>query len=560
VALILFCVTLALSEDELLTDAALTAEDLAFREQLEYLLSHSPTSDSALENASQTVCGNATKQAERFAGDLPAADSSQWRRAVDGSRWRGAVLLRVQTDSLAGRTQTAAVFARAGLERGPWQVAWMFEKDRGESSLFDFVGGGLRYCSGRVNAVLGDYDFGVGQGLVFSSSYGRSAVRLAENVGPAASLDLSRHANESSPLRGTGVEIDMGRWRLAGLFSSTRRDAKLNPDGTVERLETGGVHDDSASRARRIPLEVLLGGASVRYRIGGKEAGLHAGVVGYSRDFAPADSSNSFTGRGLVSVASTFSWYAEPWQADAEAAVCGTGFAGAARLVGRWKPVGTRVTLRWRSRRYFAPYGRWTSLAGRQERLEATGMMEWKRAGLRVGASGNTYRDFERDSLPARVELLAGQRMGSFGCDLRLGRSYALTAERRRTARFDVMMEQAGQERGLRITFSDEHPETRPGRGRMMAGVGSVRLGNWQLDAALGRFDITASGMRMYMSEPGAMRIGSAYSTTRSAWRGAVGLAVRLQRTARLGLKVGWEHAGKAAWDAAAQVDMVLGR
>lgn len=540
----------ALSWDELLTNSLPTADELAFQEHVEYLLSQPAAAGLALPEELAVVPG-----VDRLRPSV--GDVSQ------GKRWKSLLLMRVQTDSAGGGTRRAAVFARAGCERGPWQIAGMFEKDRGESNPFDFVGGGLRYCPGRLNAVLGNYDFGTGQGLVFSSSYGRSSSLPAEDAGPASSLRLAHHADESSPLFGAGAELALGPWSVASLFSSTGRDARLNPDGSVERLETGGVHDDSAALARRSQVRALLGGGAARYRAGPAEVGLHIGLVGYSRNFSPTDTANSFAGRNLADFGIAGSAKIGFWRLEAEAAACATGLAGAARIVGDWEALSARATARWHSRRYFSPYGRWTGLSGRQDRLEASGGLEWKRAGLRVGVSGNTYRDFALDSLPARVEIRAGQRLGRFGCDLRLGRSFRLAEERYRTARLDVTG-RAGRlsavRADFRLTLRDEYPEARPGRGRSVQGEGTVRHGCWQLGVALARFDIAGSGLRMYASEPGAMRIGSAYSTSRSAWRAAVGLALELQRTARLGLKVGWEHAGQPVWDAAAQVDVTTGR
>lgn len=60
----------------------------------------------------------------------------------------------------------------------------------------------------------------------------------------------------------------------------------------------------------------------------------------------------------------------------------------------------------------------------------------------------------------------------------------------------------------------------------------------------------------MYMYEPGAGHIGSAYSSNASCWRVAAGGAVRFLRWLRLGLKAGCAWKPRAVLDGAAQLEL----
>jgi hypothetical protein len=212
---------------------------------------------------------------------------------------RGGLTTRVRTDSLGGGAKRCVSFGRAAGDLGAWSGVFVMEKDAGEARLDDYLGAGVQLAAPRARVVFVDYGFGSGQGLVFSRPEWRSSYldgRGSSTSGPAA----LHTAAEGSRLRGAAAQLVASGWRLAVLGSYAGRDAELNGDGTVARLLNGGVHDDSGSEAARNSVREATGGAAMEFRRGVSAFGLTTGFSGYSRSFAPPESSGSFFGRALA--------------------------------------------------------------------------------------------------------------------------------------------------------------------------------------------------------------------------------------------------------------------
>lgn len=233
----------------------------------------------------------------------------------------------------------------------------------------------------------------------------------------------------------------------------------------------------------------------------------------------------------------------------------GPGLAGALELNGDWPDFDTRVSLRGRRARFFAPHGRWTSLTDTKDRLDASGRLGWHHAGSSVSVSGNTYRDFELDSVPARLELRMGQELGALDLALVVGYRYKVDQERYRTARAEVGM-RFGRTTTSRVVIDDIYPEKNTSRGTMAALLLTQELGPAELGLAAARIAVDGTGVTMYMYESGSGRIGSSYSSSASCWRVAAGCAVRLLRRLRLGLKAGCAWKPGAVLDGAMQLEL----
>jgi hypothetical protein len=491
---------------------------------------------------------------EQLASLVPVVTLSRGVR-----QWAGSVLLRGRSDSVAGGRERWSTFARAALENGPWQATALIEKDRFERNIFDHAAGGLVFSRRSVRVALGDYAFGLGRGLVFSAPFARSGIRLSDELQAASCVRPVSSASEESGLRGAAGEAAAGRFRFGGLFSIAGRDARLNSDGTVERIVGGGIHDDSAALAEKHQLTEVTSALTVSCRWKRATLAATGSDIRYDRSFGPRDSAGSFPGRELTNVGISADAEVGDYHVGLEIARASTGgMAGALEIAGGWPGVTAGVNLRGYSRRYFAPHGRWTGMTGGQDRLDLSGRLRFRTGGLGIGCQGNTYRDFELDSLPARIDGVLSQRLGPAEVELGLGRSYKAEEERYRTGRLEL---NAGWQNVGRVvlTLADQYPESRDGRGRMAAvAVQSDR--RWlALSLAAARFDIVGSGITMYLHEPGAMRVGASYSAGRSVWRTSAGAGVGLGRRGRMGLKVGCGRAETPVLDAAAQLDIVLG-
>jgi len=476
-----------------------------------------------------------------------------------GPRWSGKLLVRLGTDSVTTNVRRLAGFSRLDIKQGRWQATGAIEKDAGETRLADGTALGLQYCRGSLKAVIGDYVLGLGQGLVFSTSASRSLSHLVEAGTPGPILRLANRVEEVRRLCGLGIEHRSGRWQFAGAVSCAGRDAKLNPDGTVLRLTESGVHDDSTARAEENQVQEFLAGAGVHYRSARVVLAGCGQFIRFNRAFAPRDSASSFAGRELAGWSLGIGWVSDAYQLDAEWAIASTGGQAAAlRVTGEWPGLVARMAVRGYQRTFFAPHGRVTGLTGRKDRLDATASFSYQVAGLELGANGNTFRDFEVDSLPARVEMKVGQRFGRARVELVLGRSFKLAMERYRTGRLALSLDMNKGWRGD-IILADEYPEQKSGRGRMVGMMLRAGEGPLQAGLAAALFDISGSGIRMSVYEPGAMRIGSSFSTSQSAWRLAAGVGLVFAQGSRVGVKFGCTWKERPVLETAGQVELGLG-
>jgi hypothetical protein len=434
-------------------------------------------------------------------------------------------------------------------------VAALTDKDRGETSAFDFLSAGAELSVRRARATLGDFTAGFGQGVVFSTPSWRGSFPEGPDRGNRA-VRLLRSAVEGSYLRGGAVELSSGRWNVCVLGSYAGRDARLNDDGTVARLVGSGVHDDSISLAGRNAVREATTGLSVHF--GGSRAGigLASEYSKYNRTFAPSDSDASLAGDEVLVAGANAQWKTDHYELGAEVAgSSGKGLAGSLEMTGSWPDFDSRFALRGQQARFFAPHGRWTSLANTKDRLDASGRFRWHHAGSSVSLSGNTYRDFELDSVPAKLELRLGQELSMLDLALSLGMRYRLDQEPSRTARAEIGV-RAGRTTTARLVLADVYPVRSDSRGVMAAILLTQGIGSTELKLAAARIAVDGSGVSMYLHEPAAGRIGSSYSTSVSCWRLSAGCGVRFGRWLRLGLKAGCAWKPQPVLDGAAQLEL----
>lgn len=475
---------------------------------------------------------------------------------IGGGRraWTGSIVSRIGADSVLDNARLRN-FNRLEIRSGRARVTVLTERDPGEVSAFDFISSGAEFRTGRIRVALGDFAAGVGQGLVFTAPHWRSSL-LDGSDRASRTVNLLNSAVEGSYLRGGAVEARAGRWNVCMLGSFAGRDARLNEDGTVARLTGSGVHDDSASVASRNAVYEATAGLVTSYRVERAGAGVVAGYSRYTRSFAPADSVSSFAGRDLIAAGANATCRFSHYELGVEVAGSArSGLAGALELTGDWQDFDSRVAIRGRQARFFAPHGRWSGLTGTRDRLDASGRLAWHHGGSSVSLGGNTYRDFELDSVPARLNLRLGQEFGRLDLVLALGFRYEAEEERHRTARAEIGA-RISRETAMRLVLADVYPEKSSSRGMMTVVRLTRKLRSADLGMAAARIAVSGPGVTMYLSEPGAGRIGSSFSTSVSAWRLAVGCGVRLDRWLRLGLKAGCAWKPQAVIDGAAQLEL----
>ena len=488
--------------------------------------------------------------AETFDAIRPFLRTAGSRRPLTGR-----AVSRVGADSVGGGSAGLRTRNLLELRSRYARVMALTDKDARERSAFDFLSAGAEFRVGRLRAALGDFTAGFGQGLVLSAPYWRSS--LLDGTSPGGgNVQLVSSAVEASYLLGGAAEAVLGKWNLCLLGAYTGRDAKLNNDGSVNRLVGSGLHDDSASLAGRNAVHEATAGLSASYHGSRAGVGLIAGYSRYNRTSAPSDSVGSFAGEELLTAGANAEYRLGQFELGGEiAGSSGSGLAGAFEMTGGWTAFDARVSLRGRQSRFFAPHGRWSSLTGAKDRLDASTRLGWHRAGSSVSVSGNTYRDFELDSVPARLELRLGQQLGKLDLALTLGLRYEAEQERRRTAKAEVGVTLAPGTT-VRVVLADVYPEKSKSRGAMAALLLAYGLGSADLGVTAARIAVGGTGVTMYVPEPGAGRIGSSFSSSVSCWRLAAGCGVRVTRWFRLGLKAGCAWKPQAVFDCAAQLEV----
>ncbi len=459
--------------------------------------------------------------------------------------------LRWCTDTLVSLSKYSGRSVWFDVSTSGLRAVLLAESDRREPVFPDWFGGGLIWRRPKMRTLLGDFVAGIAHGLVLAAPHAASA--LLTEGSEAGTLALPRYALESRGFRGVGFETEIADWRFGFVGSLKPRDARLNPDGTVLRLVLDGVHAESARIAEKERVVEQSATGIVRWRCPVLTVGAVVAGQQYSRRLSPADSLFSFAGHRLAQMGIAIGFQRHQGRILLELArSSGGGNALALVAMSRSRVATASAGLRTYGPRFFAPLGRRPSLVNRKSRTEADVRLRFRLAGLEFGVVANTYREYQEDSLPAGLRLTAGYGGTGFRLSLAVGRRFRLVTEQSRTA--DLLLGlNLGSER-LEFRFGDEYSESRGGRGMMCAGLVSSHRGAVDVSLLAAGFAIQGSGVRMSVSEPGAGRIRSAYSTSRSGWRVVPGLACRFGRAGRIGIKVGWELQDKVKTDVAGEL------
>jgi len=471
-------------------------------------------------------------------------------------RRQGGLLLRAGLDPLSPGREGVATLGRALLARGQWQFAAVLEKDRGETDFADWLGLSACHRGERWTLVAGDFTVGSGLGLVFSgaqrsaSDWRDGGVRGPDRLRPA------KTPIEERARRGAGVEFAGRGWDVALSASLTGRDARLNPDGTVARLVAGRVHDDSASRAADDAVTELALGSCIARRIGEVRATVSGAWVRYGCRFAPAESLTSFHGRALGDVGVTLETGTEHRRIAVEvAAAPPSGWAGAAEFSGAWQGASAGAGLSVFNERFFAPLGRSSLLTRCRHRLLGRAQASYRFGGLEVTLRGNTSCDYVNESLPGRVGIELTQRVGPLGVGLAVNRRFRLDQRTYRNSRWS-----AGYRAGpadVLLVVEDAYPEDGAGRGRMAAASVLLESTPWCLAVSGARFDISGSGIRMWLRERASIP-GGGFGTSASAWRCSVAPGFSPGRGVRLTLGAGATFRDDPVVDIAGQMEVPL--
>lgn len=465
-------------------------------------------------------------------------------------RW----MWRVKTDSLKGGLRTLGSFLRLQLKQQRWAANLVMEKDPGEPEWADFWGAGMTLRHGDWRFTAGDYTIHSGLGLMLASPAHRSGFRYLEL--PPDEV-LLRSAQENRHLRGGRVDRQFrDRLLLTAAVSHTRRDARLNPDGSVARMLYSGIHRDSATLAAKGTTDQLFGGTVLQLRLSDEcRAGLTVGGIRYNRNLAPEETLYSFSGQSLAG-GSVFWTLGRP-QRGGEFEVARSfpgGFAGAGRV--RLRERGWNVVLNCliTGNRFYAPLGRAPSLTNRRARGQLNGRLGWQGGGLAVQVDGNTYFDYLEDSIPARIGINARYRHGGFRIDLKTTRKFRHGEEQRHESRIDLELRKGPVEG--HVYAGDEYLATAYARGQVL-GL-NLQLNLQAVELAMGAAigSVQGSGVSISVPEPGVTPAAASFRFGCSAVRLAVLAETNVGRKGRLRIKTGLTRHQRWEQDWAMQLEL----
>lgn len=579
-ALVVLAVCCALAEWDLFPESQPDEDVGGLQEQVEHLLAHPLNLNTVTIDDLSAVPWLNPVLAERIVGfrdsvgrfhgvgqlrQVPGVAPSLYRVLAPVFRTDERPPPRAWTGELVARSAGAAPFSdlerlswfgRATVRRGPWTGVALVDKDLGESQPADWAGFGLQYWDGRLGAVLGDFTAGSGLGLVLSGYSRGSAEHTGRSATGPLGLRVLQTAAETRAMRGVGLEYLRDGWRGMVFGSRRQLDARLNADGTVARLRLDGVHGDSAARAEQDLVGELGGGLLLGRRLGRLTLTGQVAAATFDRDFAPGDSAGSLAGRRLASGSIAADIVAGTYRVALEGGASSAGgLAVAGELNAAWSGLSTGLAMTAYSRDFLSPYGRWRSLTGRRDRLNARLRIGYGVAGFDVAVAGRTYRDFEDDSLPADLELELAQKLGQLRVHLDFGWQFRLEDQRQRRSRLELDYGLPGRA-GITFRIEDRYPDDAAGRGVLVGATGSLESAWFRLAGSAAGAFVSGTGVRLYWSEPGVMRIGQSFSTASSAWRFSCSPVVELGRTATLGLKVGATLQDTLAVDFAGQIQL----
>ena len=181
------------------------------------------------------------------------------------------------------------------------------DKDAGEPSVVDFVGGYLRSAFGTSTVLLGDYTVQSGMGSVLGSLFGsrKGGDVLSPTVHSRTSVVPQRSTAEQNFFRGLAFEhsfpvVGPDTLSAAVWFSSVRRAATLDTTGAATALDADGYFRTDAEIARRGILGEQAGGLTVEWQGESLVAGVSALGLRYSRP-VHSISQTAFSGtRGIL--------------------------------------------------------------------------------------------------------------------------------------------------------------------------------------------------------------------------------------------------------------------
>jgi hypothetical protein len=162
------------------------------------------------------------------------------------------------------------------------------EKDPGERSYFDFIGGHLCLSWPAIAAriLIGDFIFESGQGLVFwrSSGLSKGGEATAAIARKSIGFRPSFSTDQAWTFRGTAVSLDLSPLTISAFCSGKTMDATIDSTGVVTQFDSDGLHRTAVELEKRNQVGEKAYGARATYEvIDGLQMGVSALVTRFDK-------------------------------------------------------------------------------------------------------------------------------------------------------------------------------------------------------------------------------------------------------------------------------------
>lgn len=150
-----------------------------------------------------------------------------------------------------------------------YELAFLTEKDEGESSLTDFWSGSItgEWQDNIVEKViLGNYRLAFGQGIVFAPklSFSKSSNAAGQSIGQSHTLRPYTSSSETYSLFGGAAALSYNRFHLLPFYSLYQLDATLEND-SITSIYDMGYHRTETEIAKKDKVEERLYGFHFTY-------------------------------------------------------------------------------------------------------------------------------------------------------------------------------------------------------------------------------------------------------------------------------------------------------
>ena len=431
-----------------------------------------------------------------------------------------------------------------------WDIGLVSERDPGED-FGDFNAYYLGYRGSNIQAYIGNYSAGFGQGLVLWRGFDWGAYP-ERPIAPVKNDFLRGYysTGENSALVGGAVKATVGAAEFTALYSDTRWDASVDSSGVVS-LQLTGRHVTPSELENADRMREMLGAAHIRFSpVEQLSLGFSASSARYSPPFAPGDPERQtfdLAGNRNVIVGTDWRFRSRIYETGGEIARCENGGAALTCYVGAELP-GLKIRLAarhfdrdFRNIRGVVPEGNKEGISGGVIIDNVIGgtlngcfdiwRKPWRTYNREMPPEGHDESlSYRRKFNTVEISLRLRRKVNSSLCDNYEYRQVRFNIEKR-ADRFSA---------GCRLEKIHASPDENDYRGYLLSWWMIARAFQGELRFRITGFDCPDYSCRIYQYEPdvpGLFKVPFYY-----------GSGKRLALRYRWDCGRGWNIAAKAAW------------